>query len=71
MARHVQEAERSYGRSFGVKVPPRTPWADQRRALTAAVRAGAPDGRWPLRYAVRRTAWHVLDHAWEIEDRAT
>ncbi len=24
---------------------------------------------WPLRYFVRRTAWHVLDHAWEIEDR--
>jgi hypothetical protein len=24
---------------------------------------------WPLRYAARRIAWHVLDHAWEIEDR--
>jgi hypothetical protein len=22
------------------------------------------------RYFIRRTAWHVLDHAWEIEDRA-
>jgi hypothetical protein len=21
------------------------------------------------RYFVRRTAWHALDHAWEIEDR--
>lgn len=21
------------------------------------------------RYLVRRVAWHVLDHAWEIEDR--
>jgi DinB superfamily len=27
--------------------------------------------RWSARYAVRRMAWHVLDHAWEIEDRAT
>jgi hypothetical protein len=26
--------------------------------------------RWPLRYAARRIAWHVLDHAWEIEDRS-
>ena len=26
--------------------------------------------RWSPRYFVRRTAWHVLDHAWEIEDRA-
>jgi hypothetical protein len=25
--------------------------------------------RWPPRYFVRRSAWHVLDHAWEIEDR--
>jgi len=25
--------------------------------------------RWPPRYAARRIAWHVLDHAWEIEDR--
>ncbi len=25
---------------------------------------------WSARYFVRRTAWHVLDHAWEIEDRA-
>jgi hypothetical protein len=25
---------------------------------------------WEPRYFVRRSAWHVLDHAWEIEDRA-
>jgi hypothetical protein len=25
---------------------------------------------WPPRYFARRVAWHVLDHAWEIEDRA-
>ncbi len=24
---------------------------------------------WPLRYFIRRLAWHVIDHAWEIEDR--
>ena len=31
---------------------------------------GARGGkRWPPRYAVRRAAWHVLDHAWELEDR--
>ncbi|HEX5466560.1 MAG TPA: hypothetical protein VFW92_07770 [Candidatus Limnocylindrales bacterium] len=24
---------------------------------------------WPPRYYVRRSAWHALDHAWEIEDR--
>jgi hypothetical protein len=25
---------------------------------------------WTPRYFVRRSAWHSLDHAWEIEDRA-
>jgi hypothetical protein len=27
--------------------------------------------RWSARYAIRRSAWHSLDHAWEIEDRST
>jgi hypothetical protein len=31
-------------------------------------RSGPP---WTPRYTVRRSAWHALDHAWEIEDRAT
>jgi hypothetical protein len=26
---------------------------------------------WAPRYLVRRSAWHALDHACEIEDRAT
>jgi hypothetical protein len=44
-------------------------------ALTASARgaipAKGPRGglRWSPRYFVRRLAWHVLDHAWEIEDR--
>ena len=67
---HVREAERSYARKFGVRVPPRTPWSEQRAAIVEAIRNMTdPDPRWPLRYAVRRTAWHVLDHAWEIEDK--
>lgn len=70
VADHVREAERSYGRTIGVRLPPRTPWEDQRTAVHAALRAGAPGGSWPARYACRRFAWHVLDHAWEIEDRS-
>ena len=44
-------------------------------ALTAAARGEAPTQRprggavWSPRYFVRRVGWHVLDHAWEIEDR--
>jgi hypothetical protein len=56
---------------MGVAVPPRTPWPEQRAAYLDAVRAGAgAESAWPLPYVVRRIGWHVLDHAWEIEDRA-
>ena len=47
------------------------------RALEAAVREGVPAQgprggvTWPPRYFVRRAAWHVLDHVWEIEDRVS
>jgi hypothetical protein len=67
---HVREAERSYGRKIGVRVPPRTPWPEQRAELAAALRSGESQGAWPARYALRRFAWHVLDHAWEIQDKS-
>jgi len=34
-----------------------------------AVRGPRGGLRWTPRYFVRRVAWHVLDHTWEIEDR--
>jgi hypothetical protein len=27
-------------------------------------------GRWPKAYMVRRAAWHIVDHLWEIEDKS-
>jgi hypothetical protein len=38
----------------------------QGRAISEPSRAKT---LWTPRYFVRRTAWHVLDHVWEIEDR--
>lgn len=44
-------------------------------ALAAAVHDGLPahgprgGAIWLPRYFVRRSAWHILDHLWEIEDR--
>jgi hypothetical protein len=70
MIDHVREAERSYGRSVGVRVPPGASWLEQRDALAARLRTAVSGGSWPVRYAVRRIAWHVLDHAWEIEDKS-
>jgi hypothetical protein len=31
--------------------------------------AGRPLGNWTISYLLRHTAYHVLDHAWEMEDR--
>jgi hypothetical protein len=45
-------------------------------ALATAVAEGLPAAGprggviWTPRYFVRRAAWHVLDHAWEVEDRS-
>lgn len=67
---HVREAERAYGRKVGVRVPPRAPWPQQRAETLEGLRHPAHDIAWPTPYLIRRTAWHVLDHAWEIEDRS-
>jgi hypothetical protein len=41
--------------------------------IRAGVTSGAPQGlaraRRPARFVARRTAWHALDHAWEIQDK--
>jgi hypothetical protein len=77
---HVLGAEAAYARKLGIKRP--QPDRDDREAMEAlredilAVLRVASDGSppvpkgWPRRYAARRVAWHVLDHAWEIEDRS-
>jgi hypothetical protein len=85
ITRHVIEAEASYLGRLGQKRPsvedPDTPaqLAAIRQGILEALAIGAagelpergPRGGevWPVRYFVRRVAWHALDHAWEIEDR--
>jgi len=68
---HVREAERAYCPKVRARTPPRTPWPEQRDVVTAALLDAETGGAWPVGYALRRFAWHVLDHAWEIEDRST
>ena len=85
MTAHVIEADQAYMAQLGARPPkaaagrPIKP-SDLRDAMIAACLArarGLPvaDPRdtkkpWTLRYFARRVGWHVLDHAWEIEDRA-
>ncbi len=70
IADHVREAERAYCSRAGFRVAPRTPWDEQRDVVVTTLRATATHPKWPSAYALRRCAWHVLDHAWEIEDRS-
>lgn len=70
VADHVREAERAYARGIGARLPPRTPWPEIREAIVATLRAGSTNPKWPTRYAIRRQAWHVTDHAWEIQDKS-
>jgi hypothetical protein len=72
---HVEDAERAYMRKIGLTPGADAPIHDVRAQVIEAFRRGTdgsplPGGTWPLRYAVRRFAWHVLDHAWEIEDKS-
>jgi hypothetical protein len=79
ITQHVAAAEQMFGRKVGLLLP--VPHEGD-RAVIMASRAAVLDwcrsggstapGRvsWPPRYAARRLIWHVLDHAWEIEDRS-
>jgi hypothetical protein len=77
---HVREAEAAYLGQLGAKPPPGPGAGPIRQAILETLRArvtGRPiesprrtKRPWSPRYAVRRTVWHVLDHAWEIQDRS-
>jgi hypothetical protein len=78
LRRHVTDAEVAYARGLGLRVSATDGDPAKVRALrdeVCAVLRGelepARPPRWPLRYATRRIAWHVLDHAFEAEDRSS
>jgi hypothetical protein len=85
IADHVMGADEAYLGGLGERPPKRSADAAAsmdrlRAAFLAALEAvahgeRAPNPRntkkpWSPRYAIRRSAWHAMDHAWEIEDRA-
>lgn len=85
MTAHVVEADQAYIAQLGARPPkdaagrPVRP-TELHEAMLEALRArarGLPVAEprptknpWTPRYFARRVGWHVLDHAWEIEDRA-
>ena len=76
---HVIEAERVYARKIGVRHKPFkiddmsafNAMRDEIADVLSKPSSGKSlvEGGWNASYAVRRMAWHVVDHIWEIEDR--
>lgn len=81
---HVLDAEEAYLKKIGWRYSTPEKTLEQRitrirqealQGLKAAAegllpREGPRGGkRWPPSFFVRRLVWHVVDHAWEIEDR--
>ena len=77
--RHVYANEPE---QFSRKIEVRTPkevvlttdgLATHRQMYLDAIRAYNAEARpartWPIQFLIRRTAHHVMDHAWELEDR--
>ena len=85
MLRHLADSQQAYFSQLGWKVQEisfaspaeKIAWlrADIPLALSASTRGELPSigprggKRWSARNFVRHSAWHILDHSWEIEDR--
>jgi hypothetical protein len=85
MTSHVLESQEGYLTQLGRRrpKPPASDMAGRMgqvrdaalATLEALARGDEPEDpsavkrRWSPRYFVRRSAWHALDHAWELEDR--
>ncbi len=75
---HTFGVERDWASGFGVATPQGamlTPdgLATHRDAYREGIRTLHREGRmakkWPVRYLIRHTAYHTMDHAWEMEDK--
>ncbi|MCB9158199.1 MAG: hypothetical protein H6645_13915, partial [Caldilineaceae bacterium] len=75
---HVLANEQDWAKGLGVHTPDDALLTSEglkvhRDAYCQAIRdyhsQGKMAGKWPLRYLIRHTAFHTLDHAWEMEDK--
>ncbi len=81
IVRHIFANEQDWAKKLGVLTPDDAMLTDEglqahRDAYCQAIRdyhsLGKPAGKMakrPLRYMIRHTAFHTLDHAWEMEDK--
>lgn len=79
IVRHTLGAEQEWAVKVGVHTPQGAVVTDEeglkayRDAYRTAIRTFHSDGKtartWPLRYLIRHSAYHTMDHAWEMEDK--
>ena len=76
--RHTFAAELDWAKKLEVRTPleemqTKKGLKAHRDAYCNAIRMLHSEGRmartWPLRYLIRHTAFHALDHTWEMEDK--
>jgi hypothetical protein len=81
IVQHTLYAEQGWARMIGVHTPEDALLTGKglkahREAYCQAIRDYHAQGKlagkmakWPLRFLIRHTAFHTLDHAWEMEDK--
>jgi hypothetical protein len=79
IVRHVVANEQDWAKKIGIRSEKDEIVTDDdglkanRDAYCAAIRTFHSEGKaartWPLRYLIRHTAYHTMDHAWEMEDK--
>lgn len=79
VVRHVLANEQDWAKKLGMPPAPEGVVTDDegvrawRARYCAAIRAFHAEEKmartWPLRYLIRHSAYHVLDHTWEMQDK--
>lgn len=78
IVRHTIIAEQDWAKKLGLAVSEGVMPTDEelnayRGAYCEAIWAFHAEGKmartWPLRFLIRHTAFHTMDHAWEMEDK--
>jgi hypothetical protein len=81
IVRHTFAAEQDWARMIGVLTPDgamltgkglkahRDAYCHALRDYHSQGKSAGKMAKWPLRFLIRHTAFHTLDHAWEMEDK--
>jgi hypothetical protein len=78
IVRHTLATEQDWAKKLGLLASQDAMLSDDglhahRDAYCDAIRALHAEGKmartWPLRFLIRHTAFHTMDHAWEMEDK--